>query len=98
MKQYYVYIMASGKRGYLYTGVTNNIARRGAEHKDKFLNSYTKKYNINRLVYFEIFEDINAAIIREKALKRWKREYKFDMIEKINPRWEDLYLKLNDLV
>ncbi len=96
MKQYYVYILASRIRGYLYTGVTNNLGRRGFEHKSEFVNSYTKRHNIKTLVYYEILEDVNEAIHREKIVKKWKREYKFDAIEKMNPKWEDLYYILNE--
>jgi len=90
LKQYYVYILASAKKGYLYTGVTNDIARRVFEHKEGFVKGYTKKHNIKKLVYYEIFEDVNLAIHREKIIKKWKREFKFDAIEKLNPKWEDL--------
>ncbi|MDX1949045.1 MAG: GIY-YIG nuclease family protein [Rickettsiales bacterium] len=96
MKQYYVYIMASGKRGYLYTGVTNNINRRCWEHKNKFVNSYSKKHNIVKLFYYEVFEDVNYAIQREKTIKKCRREIKFEAIEKLDPEWSDFYFNLND--
>lgn len=95
MKQYYVYILASAKRGYLYTGVTNNLSRRIFEHKEKFVNSYSKKHKINKLVYYETFEDVQVAIQREKAIKKWQRNFKFDAIEKLNPDWKDLYYDLS---
>ena len=95
MRQYYVYILSSGVRGYLYTGVTNNLGRRICEHKESFINSYTKRYNIKNLVYYEIFEDINLAINREKTIKKWRRNIKFEAIERFNPVWKDLYFELN---
>lgn len=88
---YYVYIMASSKYGTLYTGVTNDLVKRVYEHKIHMADSFTKKYGIKMLVYFEETEDINAAIEREKALKKWNREWKIRIIESKNPGWEDLY-------
>ena len=94
MKTYYVYVMASKKNGVLYIGVTGNLKKRVYEHKNYLANSFTKKYIVHRLVYFESTTDVNAAIIREKQLKRWKRQWKIELIEKENPDWRDLY---NDL-
>jgi putative endonuclease len=88
---YYVYILASKIGGTLYIGVTNDIIRRVAEHKLKLIESFTKDYNVVRLVYFEQFDDPENAIRREKRLKKWKRDWKIALIEKDNPNWNDLY-------
>jgi putative endonuclease len=90
----YVYIMASGKNGTLYIGVTANLQNRVNEHKQKLVEGFTKKYNVDNLVYYEIFGDIGEAIMREKQLKKWKREWKIKLIEKDNPSWKDLYDEL----
>lgn len=74
----------------LYTGVTSNLQRRVYEHKEKLIPGFTAKYNINKLIYYEIFNDINSAIAREKQLKGWLRKKKIDLIESINPEWKDL--------
>lgn len=87
---YYVYIMASQHNGTLYIGVTNDIERRVAEHKQGLSEGFTKEYGVNRLVHLEFFSNINDAIRREKQLKKWKREWKVDLIEKLNPDWIDL--------
>ncbi len=89
MKQYYVYIMSS-KSGTLYTGMTNNLARRVYEHKHKLIPGFTKKYNVNRLVYYETFNQVRDAIAREKAIKGWLRRKKIALIESSNPTWADL--------
>lgn len=89
MRTYYIYIMASRSR-VLYVGVTNNLARRVKEHKQGVVPSFTKKYRVTRLVYFEEFTDIRVAIAREKELKGWKRSRKVRLIERPNPTWEDL--------
>jgi putative endonuclease len=89
MKQYYVYIMTNKSRT-LYTGVTNDLERRVYEHKQKLIPSFTAKYNIDRLVYFEATEDIYAAISREKQIKGWLRTKKIALIDSLNPKWEDL--------
>lgn len=90
-KQYFVYILANKKNGVLYIGVTNNLRRRIYEHKNKLTSGFTKKYNISKLVYYEIFEDIYSALKREKAMKKWNREWKIQCIEKDNKGWIDLY-------
>jgi len=90
----YIYIMASGKNGTLYIGITANLQNRVYEHKQKLVEGFTKKYNVDNLVYYEIFRDIREAINREKQLKKWKREWKVKLIEKDNPGWDDLYNKL----
>ena len=93
MKTYYVYILANKKNGALYVGVTSDLTGRVWEHKSKVLKGFTSKYHVNRLVYWEEFNDIHDAIYREKRLKRWNREYKYKLIEKDNPNWDDLYLQ-----
>ncbi len=89
MKQYYVYIMTNRSRT-LYTGVTNNLERRVYEHKQKLIPGFTKKYNITRLVYYEVSDDIREAIKREKQIKGWLRIKKVALIESVNPHWKDL--------
>lgn len=87
---YYVYILASKRNGTLYIGVTNNLERRLYEHKNNLVEGFTKKYSVHDLVYFEEVNDVNAALQREKQLKRWTRKWKIDLIEKENPDWNDL--------
>ncbi|MCX6810121.1 MAG: GIY-YIG nuclease family protein [Candidatus Berkelbacteria bacterium] len=91
MKSYYVYILASKKDGVLYIGITNNLIRRVYYHKGRYKESFTQKYFIRRLVYFEQLNDPLSAIKREKQLKKWKRDWKIELIEKENPEWKDLY-------
>ncbi len=91
MKQYYVYILFSEKNGTLYIGVTSNLVKRIYEHKQKLVNGFTKKYNVDKLGYFEIYKSIEQAIEREKQLKAGSRQKKIDLIEKENPSWKDLY-------
>ena len=91
MKQYYVYILASKRNGTLYIGVTNDLIRRVFEHKEGIIEGFTKKYNVKNLVYYEIHLDINEAIKREKAMKKWLRKWKIESIVKMNPGWRDLY-------
>jgi putative endonuclease len=90
MKTYYVYILANKINGTLYIGITNDLARRISEHKSGMIEGFTKKYSVDKLVYFESTTDINAAILREKRLKKWKRQWKIDLIENSNPDWRDL--------
>jgi putative endonuclease len=90
-RTFYVYILASKIGGTLYIGVTNDLIRRVAQHKAKMAEGFTKKYGVDRLVYFECFEDVEAAIHREKRLKKWPREWKIKLIEEKNPNWSDLY-------
>ena len=92
--QSYIYIMTNKKYGTLYIGVTSNLIKRVYEHKNSFVNGFTAKYNLKKLVYYEIFEDITEAIKREKQLKKYKRAWKIELIEKINPTWKDLYYDL----
>jgi putative endonuclease len=93
-KQYYVYIMTNKNNHVLYIGVTNDLRRRAFEHKEKLVEGFTKKYNIVKLVYYEIFEDIYLAFSREKQIKAGSRQKKIDLIESINPDWKDLYYGL----
>jgi putative endonuclease len=90
-RSYYVYILASKIGGTLYIGVTNDIVRRIGEHKLKLAEGFTKRYDVTRLVYFEVFDQIEPAIQREKRLKKWPRARKISLIEKDNPDWNDLY-------
>jgi putative endonuclease len=88
---FYVYIPASGVGGTLYTGVTNDLARRVSEHRDKVAASFTSRHRVTRLVYFEHHTDIEAAIAREKRIKRWKRAWKTRLVEEHNQDWRDLF-------
>ena len=88
---YHVYILASRKDGAIYVGITNDIVRRIYEHRTKVIQGFTSKYNITRLVWFEIYNDPISAISLEKELKKWKRAWKVQLIEAQNPRWDDLY-------
>jgi putative endonuclease len=88
---YYVYILASHIGGTLYIGVTSDLVRRVHIHKEKLLKGFTKEYDVVRLVYFEQFGEIGAAIQREKRLKKWRRGWKVRLIEENNPNWDDLY-------
>ena len=94
MKEYYVYILASKKNGTIYIGVTNNLIRRVEEHKNGLVSGFTKDHGVHLLVYFEMYNDVNEALLREKRLKKWKREWKLTIIEKENPNWNDLYNQL----
>lgn len=89
MKEYYVYIVTNSSKT-LYIGITNNLSRRIYEHKNKLIDGFTKKYNITKLVYFEIFSEITDAIKREKQLKNWHRDWKINLIESYNKCWKDL--------
>ena len=91
----YVYILASGTYGTLYIGVTNDLARRVYEHREGVGSAFARKYGVHRLVHYEVFEDIQNAIHREKRLKKWNRRWKIDLIEAGNPRWDDLHETLN---
>lgn len=92
--RYFVYILTSRRNGTLYIGISNDIIRRTWEHKNALIEGFTKKYGVHILVYYEFYEDINAAIAREKRLKRWNRAWKIKLIEKNNSGWNDLYDRL----
>jgi len=87
---YFVYILASKRNGTLYVGVTNDLSRRGGEHKEKQVPGFTKRYGVNILVWYEVHDDINQAITREKQIKGWNRDWKLRLIEKDNSGWNDL--------
>ena len=93
-KDYYVYILASRKNGTLYVGVTSDLIKRVWEHKNKLVEGFTKKYNTDKLVYFEQTSDVESAISREKRLKKYNRKWKLELIGKANPEWRDLYSEL----
>lgn len=95
-KEYFVYILASKKYGTLYIGVSNDLLRRVYEHRNNLIPGFTQKYNVHKLVYIEQYNDINEAILREKQIKKWNRDWKINLIEKENPQWVDLYLELID--
>ena len=88
---FYMYILASGKHGTLYIGVTNNVVRRVYEHRQRAVPSFTSRYGVTKLVYFEIYDDPESAIAREKKIKRWRRDWKIRLIEENNPDWVDLF-------
>ena len=90
MTYYYLYILASKRNGTLYTGVTNNLERRIQEHKIGIVKGFTKQYREHILVHFEEYQDVREAIAREKQLKEWRRIWKIELIEKMNPTWKDL--------
>ena len=89
-KTYYVYILTNKRNGTLYIGVTNNLERRIYEHKNHLVKGFTEKYNIQILVFYEQFEDIQYALQRKKQLKKWNRKWKIELIEKVNPYWNDI--------
>ncbi len=90
-KQPCVYILASKRNGTLYTGVTSNLAQRVYQHKQGLISGFTKKYAVHRLVYYELHDTMETAMHREKQIKKWKRSWKIELLEKHNPNWEDLY-------
>jgi putative endonuclease len=89
--EYFVYLMTNKNNTVIYTGVTNDLKRRVYEHKEKLIDGFTKKYNVNKLVYFESTNDINSAIHREKQIKAGSRQKKIDLIHFANKNWKDLY-------
>jgi len=94
MNHYYVYIITNWNNKVLYIGVTNNIARRIYEHKNKLIDGFTKKYNVYKLVYLEEMNDVEAAISREKQLKGWNKDKKIMLIESINSKWNELSVEV----
>lgn len=93
-QQSFIYILTNNHHTTFYIGVTNNLARRIFEHKEKLTKGLSKKYNLDKLVYYEMFSDITLAIAREKQLKGGSRKKKFDLINNFNPNWEDLYYQI----
>jgi putative endonuclease len=89
--QFYVYLLASKRHGTLYLGVTSDLVRRVSEHKTKSVPGFSARYGVDRLVWFEIYDDPATAISREKELKKWRRDWKIRLIEEQNPEWRDLY-------
>ncbi len=87
---YYVYLLTNWNNKVMYLGVTNNLERRLYEHKNKLASGFTEKYNVNKLVYFEETQDVTAAIAREKEIKKWRREKKNQLVNRMNPNWKDL--------
>lgn len=90
MKQYYVYILTNKENKVFYIGVTNDLERRMFEHKNKLVDGFTKKYNLNKLIYYEVTADVLNALEREKQLKNWHRDWKINLINSFNPMWKDL--------
>jgi len=95
VKQPAVYILASQRNGTLYIGVTSNLIKRVWEHKNDFSDGFCRKYSVHKLVYYELLDTITEAIRREKQLKKWRRQWKLELVEKRNPNWNDLW---DDLV
>lgn len=93
-EHFYVYILCNKKNGTLYTGVTSGLIKRVYEHKNDLVESFTGKYEIHNLVWYEVHDTALGAISKEKQIKHWKREWKINLIESINPQWEDLYEKI----
>lgn len=94
MKQPCIYIITNQHNTTLYIGVTSNLLHRIYQHKNKLANGFSSKYNLNKLVYFELFEDMENAIYRERRLKKWNRDWKNRLISELNPSWADLYFSL----
>ncbi len=90
-KHFYTYILASQRNGTLYIGVTSDLVKRVWEHKNKVVEGFTEKYAVDKLVWYEVHGSAEAAIVREKRLKFWQRQWKLELIEKLNPDWKDLY-------
>ncbi|WP_294121310.1 GIY-YIG nuclease family protein [Sphingomonas sp.] len=94
MRPGYVYIMASGRNGTLYIGVTSELAQRAWQHREGLVPGFTRKHNCKLLVWFEAHEDIQQARLRELQMKKWKRQWKLSEFERMNPNWDDLYVTL----
>ena len=90
-KTYYVYMLASGRYGTLYLGVTSDLVKRTWQHREGFIDGFSKTHNVKQLVWYEVHEDILAAITREKQIKKWNRAWKMQLIHERNPRWRDLF-------
>ena len=94
MKHPAVYILTNNRNGTLYIGATNDLIRRIHEHKNELVDGFTKKYHLHKLVYYEVHESKDSALLRENQMKEWKRAWKINLIEKNNPYWNDLYLDI----
>ena len=95
MKRHFVYILSSRNR-VIYVGMTNELSRRIYEHKNGLVDGFTKSYNVNKLVYYELQNDFESAVKREKQLKNWHRQWKINLIETRNKEWKDLYQEISD--
>jgi putative endonuclease len=93
-KHYYVYILCNKRNGTFYIGMTSDLIKRVWQHKNGAVEGFTKQYGLKTLVYFEQYKDVKDAILREKRIKKWNRQWKINLIEKNNPSWNDLYEKL----
>jgi putative endonuclease len=93
---YYIYILTSYKNTVLYTGMTSNLWKRVAEHRQELVDGFTKRYNVQKLVYYEVAEDLDGALYREKQIKGYSRQKKINLIESVNPEWKDLFNNLTD--
>jgi putative endonuclease len=91
MRSFFVYVLASERNGTLYVGFTSDLLQRVYAHKNDLIKGFTKKYGVHKLVYFEVCDDYDAALQREKQIKEWKRAWKIELIEKTNPLWQDLW-------
>jgi putative endonuclease len=94
MKEYFVYILASKNNKVIYIGITDDLVGRVWQHKNDVIEGFTKRYQVHKLVYYEIIEDVAEAILREKRMKRWKRQWKNNVINKFNHNWDDVYDQL----
>ena len=94
LKEFYVYILCSKRNGTLYTGVTSNLIKRIFEHKNDFVDGFSKMHGVHRLVWYERHETAESAIKREKQIKKWRREWKLKLIDQFNPLWDDVYESL----
>jgi len=95
-RQFYVYIMTNKTNTVLYTGFTSDLLKRVWEHREKVVESFTKRYNVNKLVYYESTENVDSAILREKQIKAGSRKKKIELIDSVNPKWKDLWFELTD--
>ena len=95
MNFFYVYILSSKRNGTLYTGITSDLLKRVYEHKHELVKGFTSKYKVHNLVWYEVHESAESAIMREKQIKKWKRDWKLKLIEKVNPGWMDLFEKIS---
>ena len=93
-QKYYVYIICNKRNGTLYIGITSDLIKRTWQHKNGLVKGFSKQYGLKTLVYFEAYQNVEEAILREKRLKKWNREWKIKLIEKTNPDWKDLYQRL----